>query len=146
MKLLLLFVSISILLVSCASAVRFTDNNTFSNNNAQFHSSSNTKDAELPTGYTFRGKASYYADKFQGRSTASGEVFDQNKLTAAHRSLPFGTKLKVRNLKNNRSVVVVINDRGPFVEGRIIDLSYEAARQLDMLQDGIAEVECTILE
>lgn len=146
MKLLLLFVSTSIFLVSCASAVRFTDNNTFSNNNARINSSSNTKDAEFPSGYTFRGKASYYADKFHGRSTASGEVFNQNKLTAAHRSLPFGTKLKVRNLKNNRSVVVVINDRGPFVEGRIIDLSYEAARQLDMLQDGIADVECTILE
>ncbi len=146
MKLLLLFIATSILLVSCASTVRFTDNNNYSNNNSQINSSSNTKSEEFQSGYTFRGKASYYADKFHGRSTASGEVFDQNKLTAAHRSLPFGTKLKVKNLKNNRSIVVIINDRGPFVEGRIIDLSYEAARQLDMLQDGVTDVECTILE
>ncbi|MEJ5245347.1 MAG: septal ring lytic transglycosylase RlpA family protein [Bacteroidota bacterium] len=146
MKILLLYISVSLLLVSCASTVRFTDNISNSSVNTQINASSNTQTNDLPAGYTFRGKASYYSDKFHGRSTASGEIFDQNKLTAAHRSLPFGSKLKVKNLKNSRSVVVIINDRGPFVEGRIIDLSYEAARQLDMLQDGIADVECTILE
>lgn len=146
MKLLLLYISISFLLVSCASSVRFSDNISNNNSNTFLNDSSNPSTSNLPVGYTFRGKASYYSDKFQGRSTASGEVFDQNKLTAAHRNIPFGSKLKVRNLKNNRTVVVIINDRGPFVEGRIIDLSYEAARQLDMLKDGIADVECTILE
>ncbi len=143
---LLLYITVSMLLVSCASTVRFTGNHSNSSVNTQISASSNTQTNDLPAGYTFRGKASYYSDKFHGRSTASGEIFDQNKLTAAHRSLPFGTKLKIKNLKNNRSVVVLINDRGPFVDGRVIDLSYEAARQLDMLQDGIAEVECTILE
>jgi rare lipoprotein A len=142
----LLYISVSLLLVSCASTVRFTDNISDSSVNTQIHASSNTQTNDLPAGYTFRGKASYYSDKFHGRSTASGEIFDQNKLTAAHRSLPFGTKLKVINLKNSRSVVVIINDRGPFVEGRNYRPILRSCRQLDMLQDGIADVECTILD
>lgn len=87
------------------------------------------------------GGASYYADKFQGRKTASGEVFRQNKLSAAHRTLPFGTKVKVTNLRNGRTVKVKVNDRGPFVQGRIIDLSKKAARKLGMLQDGVVNVK-----
>ncbi len=88
-----------------------------------------------------RGKASYYADFFKGRPTASGEKFKQSKRTAAHRSLPMGTKVKVVNMKNGRSVRVRINDRGPFVDGRIIDLSKKAARKLDMIQDGVVPVK-----
>src|SRR4249919_962127 len=72
------------------------------------------------------GKASYYSDKFDGRKTASGAVFSQHKLTAAHKTLPFGTKVKVTNLSNGKTVKVRINDRGPFVEGRILDLSKKA--------------------
>src|SRR5690606_30787888 len=79
------------------------------------------------------GKASYYAAKYNGRRTASGEKFRNSKLTAAHKSLPFGTKVKVTNLRNGKSVKVRINDRGPFVPGRIIDLSKKAARRIDML-------------
>jgi len=88
-----------------------------------------------------KGVASYYADKFKGRATASGEIFRQYKMTAAHKTLPFGTKVKVKNLKNGRTVKVRINDRGPFVKGRIIDLSKKAARRLGMINDGISEVE-----
>ena len=88
-----------------------------------------------------QGKASYYADKFQGRKTASGEIFRQGRRTAAHKTLPFGTKVKVVNLKNGRTVRVRINDRGPFVQGRIIDLSKRSARKLGMLRDGVTEVE-----
>jgi len=73
-------------------------------------------------------------------------LFDNNKMTAAHRTLPFGTLVRVTNLKNNLSVIVVINDRGPFVEGRIIDLSYAAARQIDMINDGVVQVEIEVLE
>lgn len=91
------------------------------------------------------GIASYYHDKFEGRTTASGEIFQQHKFTAAHKTLPFNTKVKVTNLKNNKSVVVKINDRGPFVEGRIIDLSQEAAFHLQFLVDGIADVKVEIL-
>jgi rare lipoprotein A len=90
---------------------------------------------------TETGKGSYYADKFQGRKTASGEIFKQEKLTAAHRTLPFGTKVKVVNLANGRSVNVTINDRGPFAAGRIIDVSKKAARKLGMVDAGVASIE-----
>ncbi|ACU58234.1 septal ring lytic transglycosylase RlpA family protein [Chitinophaga pinensis] len=90
---------------------------------------------------TETGKASYYADKFEGRKTASGEVFRQGGLTAAHRTLPFGTKVTVINVSNGRSVKVRINDRGPFAEGRVIDLSKKAAKRIGMLTTGVAPVE-----
>jgi rare lipoprotein A len=90
---------------------------------------------------TESGKGSFYADKFQGRKTASGEVFRQGKMTAAHKTLPFGTKVKVVNLSNGRSVKVTVNDRGPFVAGRIIDVSKKAARKLGMVDAGVANVE-----
>lgn len=87
------------------------------------------------------GLASYYADKFVGRSTANGEKYRHNKLTAAHKTLPFGTMVKVRNLENGKEVTVRINDRGPFVEGRIIDLSKSAAEKLEFVQKGLVRVE-----
>jgi len=90
---------------------------------------------------TESGKGSFYADKFQGRSTASGARFDQHKMTAAHKTLPFGTRVKVVNLANGRSVNVTINDRGPFVAGRIIDVSKKAAKKLGMVNTGVANVE-----
>lgn len=93
----------------------------------------------------FRGLASFYAPYFAGRPTASGEPYDPTAFTAAHRRLPFGTRLRVRNLRNGRSVIVRINDRGPTHPERILDLSEAAARALDMLRDGITEVECEIL-
>ena len=94
---------------------------------------------------TSDGLASYYADKYQGHKTASGERFDTARLTAAHRTLPFGTKVRVTNLDNGRSVVVRVNDRGPFVSGRIIDLSPAAAKQLDMLRAGVVRVKLEVL-
>lgn len=87
------------------------------------------------------GKASYYADKFEGRQTSNGETFRQRKKTAAHKTLPFGTKVLVTNLNNGRTVKVRINDRGPFVKGRMIDLSKKAAKKLDMVNDGVVNVE-----
>lgn len=87
-----------------------------------------------------QGKASYYADKFNGRKTASGAIFRNGKRTAAHKTLPFGTRVRVVNMKNGRSVRVRINDRGPYVAGRVIDVSRKAARKLGMIQDGITEV------
>jgi rare lipoprotein A len=90
--------------------------------------------------FTQTGKASFYANMFQGRTTANGEIFDQNKMTAAHRTLAFGTKVRVTNLTNKKSVVVTINDRGPFVRGRIIDLSRRAAKQLGFIHAGVAKV------
>ena len=92
-------------------------------------------DAELG-----RGKASWYGPGFHGKRTASGERFDMNELTAAHRTLPFGTRVLVRNPQNGREVVVRINDRGPQARDRIIDLSRAAAGAIDLLQAGVAPV------
>lgn len=94
---------------------------------------------------TFSGKASYYHDKFQGRSTASGEKYDKNKLTAAHKTLAFGTKVEVTNLKNNKKVIVKINDRLPSSSSRSIDLSRAAAKQINMITDGVVNVKIKVL-
>jgi rare lipoprotein A len=91
------------------------------------------------------GLASYYADRYHGRLTSNGERFDIRKMTAAHRTLPFGTRVRVTNQANGRSVTVRVNDRGPFVTGRVIDLSPAAARQLDMLKTGLVPVRLEIL-
>ena len=92
------------------------------------------------------GIASYYAHKFHGRKTASGEVYDEEALTAAHRRLPFGTRVHVTNLSNGKHIILTINDRGPFVDGRIIDVSYRAARDLDFLREGLVKVQVRILQ
>ena len=94
-----------------------------------------------PRGYDQTGTASYYGARHHGKRTASGEPFDQHGLTAAHRQLPFGTRVLVTNLSNNKSVVVRINDRGPHTRGRLIDLSRQAAEQLGMLRSGTAQVK-----
>jgi rare lipoprotein A len=91
------------------------------------------------------GFASYYGDGFHGSMTASGKLYDENQLTAAHRTLPFGTRLLITNLKNLRSVIVTITDRGPFRRDRIIDLSYRCAQQLHMLRSGVVQVSAEIL-
>ena len=98
----------------------------------------------LPGNYYQTGVASWYGPNFQGNRTANGEIFDMNKLTAAHKSLPFGTVVRVVNLENGRSVVVKINDRGPFIKNRIIDLSRAAARKINMIGPGTAEVGLVI--
>jgi peptidoglycan lytic transglycosylase len=95
---------------------------------------------------SFIGTASFYGDEFRGRITASGERYDPTKLTAAHRSYPFGTRLHVTNLSNGKSVVVRINDRGPYAPGRTIDVSARAARELDMLTQGTVRVSIAVDE
>lgn len=92
------------------------------------------------------GKASFYADKFEGRPTASGEKYKHSKLTGAHRTLPFGTVVKVTNTANNQTIEIVINDRGPYVDGRIIDLSKSAAEKLGFINQGIADVQVEVLD
>jgi rare lipoprotein A len=92
------------------------------------------------------GVASWYGEKFHGNPTASGEIYDMYQLTAAHKTLSLGTYVMVTNTENNRSVEVKINDRGPFVKGRIIDLSYAAARSIDMVEKGTARVKVVVLK
>jgi rare lipoprotein A len=116
-------------MIGCAPSARFSSNKV-----EKYH-----KNVQI-------GIASFYAEDFHGRKTANGEIFDMHSLTAAHPSLPFNTKVKVTNLRNNKSVVLRINDRGPFVSGRIIDVSLEAAKKLDMISDGTAKVKIEILE
>jgi rare lipoprotein A len=98
------------------------------------------------TGQVLHGEASYYADYFNGRKTANGERYDPRKLTAANRTLPFGTRVRITRLDTGRSVVVRVNDRGPFGKRkRIFDLSKQAARELDMLHAGRADIEAVVL-
>jgi rare lipoprotein A len=97
-------------------------------------------------GYNESGIASYYGNEFHGRKTANGERFDQGKLTAAHRTMPFGTRVKVTNTQNGRSVVVRVNDRGPFVKGRVIDLSSTAFRSIASLNAGVVAVRIQVVD
>ncbi len=96
-------------------------------------------------GYKERGVASWYGKKFHGRQTSNSERYDMYAMTAAHKSLPLPTYVRVTNLRNNKSVIVRVNDRGPFVHNRIIDLSYSAARKLDMIKTGTSLVEVTAI-
>lgn len=99
-----------------------------------------------PLGGAERGRASYYGDEFEGRRTASGERYDGDAMTAAHRTLPFGTRVRVTNLDNGKSVEVVVNDRGPHRAGRVIDLSRHAAEELGMMRAGTARVAVEVVD
>ncbi len=137
------------LLHSCQIAPRFTLNNSNPISKSKVTSNKKSENNALSigqfSGMVYRGKASFYADKFEGRLTASGEPFRQSSFTAAHRELPFNTILLVTNLKNGKRVKVRVSDRGPYVNDRIIDLSKAAANEIDMIYDGIAEVEIEVL-
>ncbi|PKL79596.1 MAG: septal ring lytic transglycosylase RlpA family lipoprotein [Ignavibacteriae bacterium HGW-Ignavibacteriae-4] len=135
MKRTLLIILTAILFTSCSSAVRFTSANTtkYEDNNT-----------EVVT--VMYGKASYYGSEFEGRNTSNGETFSNREYTAAHKSLPFGSLVKVTNLANNKSVIVRINDRGPYVAGRVIDLTRVAAEELDMIRAGIIDVKIELLK
>ncbi|MFN8287147.1 MAG: septal ring lytic transglycosylase RlpA family protein [Chitinophagales bacterium] len=95
--------------------------------------------------FTPTGNASFYATKFEGRRTSNGEIFRHSKMTCAHRSLPFGTMLKVTNLNNDSSVIVRVNDRGPYGKGRVVDLTMAAAKKLDFVKAGVTKVYVEIL-
>jgi rare lipoprotein A (peptidoglycan hydrolase) len=107
---------------------------------------SSSKPSYMSTGLLQSGKASWYGSDFHGGKTANGETYDMNSQTAAHRTLPFGTMVKVTNLNNGQETVVRVNNRGPFREGRIIDLSKGAASQLGMISRGIASVKLEVLK
>ncbi len=124
----------------CASSPRFTRERF---KGSDTHSSAGSDSKSLKT---MEGIASYYADDFNGKKTANGETYDMYKMTAAHRSLPFNTKVRVTNLDNKRSIIVRINDRGPFKLERIIDLSLAAATQLGMKGTGTANVKLEVVE
>ena len=101
--------------------------------------------ASVAPGARIVGFASWYGQRHHGLATASGEAFDMNKLTAAHRTMPFGTRLRVTNVGNGRSVVVRVNDRGPWANDRVLDVSRAAAKALGMIGDGVTKVEIVVL-
>ena len=127
-----LFLS-AVILAGCSSP-RFTASKTSANERSG-------RSANATEGY-----ASYYADEFNGRKTSNGEIYDMHALTAAHRTLPFNTKVRVNNLENGKSIVVRINDRGPFKDDRIIDLSLGAAKAIGLIGPGTAKVRLEIIE
>jgi rare lipoprotein A len=115
------------------------------NPNAPAAKNSKTPATPTPVGYTEEGNASWYGNPFHGRRASNGETFDMYKLTAAHRTLPFDTMVRVTNLSNNKSTVVRITDRGPFVENRVIDLSMAAAREIESIGPGVVPVRLEVL-
>ncbi|MBI4548160.1 MAG: septal ring lytic transglycosylase RlpA family protein [Ignavibacteriae bacterium] len=120
--------------VGCVSSPRFTFSKTSENENVDASS------------FVEEGVASYYADEFHGRKTSNGEIYDMNQLTAAHPTLPFNSKVRVINMENGEEVIVRINDRGPFKDDRVIDLSLAAAKAIEMIGQGTARVRLQILE
>ncbi len=135
MKIRIALIFIILIFSACSSSVRYAANK-------KSRISSNKKQS----GDVIVGYSSYYGKKFHGRKTANGEVFDMYGKTAAHRNLAFGTRLKVTNLENGKSVIVKVNDRGPFVAGRILDLSFGAAKEIGMIGSGVAKVNIKILK
>jgi rare lipoprotein A len=140
-----------LLLIGCSVSPRFATREE-SGGSGESKTSDTRKGEESrppPSGrvlLTLEGVASFYAEDFHGKLTSNGETYDMNGLTAAHRTFPFGTKVRVTNLENGKSVVVRINDRGPFKEGRIIDLSRGAAERIDLIPTGTARVKLEVLE
>ena len=147
LKTTLLIANLSLLIFhfySCASSPRFTKQRS-----AEPKVSTNNSSIQKPPpgkAAVTEGIASYYAQDFHGKKTANGEEYDMHKMTAAHRSYPFGTKVRVTNLENNKIVVVRVNDRGPFKLERIMDLSLGAAEALDMTKSGTAKVRLEVVE
>lgn len=140
---------LTVTIISCASSTRFPGRHS-----DDYHPRGDDRTNETNAGgydnttilESRVGVASYYSDKFDGRKTSSGEIFSQEKLTAAHPSYNYGTIVRVKNLKNRKTVVVTINDRMTNQNGRIIDLSKKAAEELDMVTSGIAKVQVDVLE
>ena len=130
------------LLAGCAGSASISARKGYVRNPAKHYASG--EKAEI--GMKITGEASYYGPGFDGKKTASGEIFDQDDMTCAHKSLPFGTKLKVVRKDNGKSVVVRVNDRGPYVDGRILDLSMAAGKKIGLDKVGHAEVVATVIE
>ena len=148
------FIVLSFILASCgASTPRFTNAN-YSGDRENNSSKKNVvrvdenleEYADAKPIDSFTGIASYYADQYNGKRTSNGEIYDMNSMTAAHRDFPFDSIVRVISIENNKSVILRINDRGPLKKGRIIDVSLEAAKQLEMIGKGTANVRIEVLK
>jgi len=141
---------LGVLLYECAPSPRFTSTPSSTKKTSSSKKSRRSTppkmSANVRVGQTYVGIASYYAHDFHGKLTANGETFDMYGITAAHKTLPFNTIVRVTNLDNDKSILVRINDRGPFIPGRMLDLSYGAAKKLGILAPGTAKVRIEIVE
>lgn len=130
---------IALIFYSCSSSSRYAVDNRENEKNRNIRSSRKILAIQ-------NGQASYYASEFDGKKTASGEIYDMNKLTAAHPTFPFGTIVRVINLSNNNSIELLVNDRMPDFKNRIIDISYAAAKKIGMIQAGVQNVKVEVLK
>ncbi len=127
--------------LSCTSSPRYGSGNYLPKNNSSSKSPKNFKNKKV-----IIGESSYYADDFHGKITANGETYDMYGLTAAHKTLPLNTIIRVTNLTNKKTATLRVNDRGPYAKGRILDCSYGAAIKLDFLEQGVARVKIEVIE
>jgi len=141
--LMLLFVS---LFIGCSSNAKFRTRGASKIQVDQRYGKSGVNINNIRKGDEFYYVCSYYGKKFHGRQTANGEIYNMNKLTCAHKTLPFNTKLKVTNEDNNKSVTVRVNDRGPFIKGRDLDLSKAAAKKIGLIPHGVKKMKIKVLE
>jgi len=136
---------ILLLFYNCSPSPRYTSNT--KNKITSSKKIINNKNSNFDKNQTiYRGVSSYYGPNFHGKLTANGEVFDMYGRTAAHKEMPFNTTLRVTNLDNQKTLILRINDRGPYIDGRILDCSYGAAKELDFLTEGTANVEMKVIE
>ena len=137
---------ILIVIYSCSPSPRYKTNPQTSKKNNSFKVKKEKHNTFSKKKTIYNGVSSYYGPQFHGKLTANGEVFDMYGLTAAHKEIPFNTVVRVTNLDNNKSLILRINDRGPYIDGRILDCSYGAAKKLDFLNQGTANVKIQIIE
>ena len=134
-------VIIILIISNCTPSPRYSSNTLSQSSNSKKNNTIKTNHKKEQTGIS-----SYYGTQFHGKLTANGEVFDMYGVTAAHRTLPLGTVAKITNLDNDKSIILRINDRGPYIDGRILDCSYGAAVKLDFIINGTAKVKIQVIE
>ena len=137
---------ILIIIYACSPSPRYKTNSQTSKKSSSIKVKKEKKDIFDKKKTIYNGTSSYYGSQFHGKLTANGEVFDMYGLTAAHKEIPFNTVVRVTNLDNDKSIILRINDRGPYVGDRVLDCSYGAAKKLDFLNKGTANVEIKVIE
>ncbi len=142
----IIFSIIIIFIEACTPAPRYSSKSKNSNLSSSKISKKTKKKSFNKNKKTFKGVSSYYGPKFHGKLTANGEVYDMYGVTAAHKEIPLNTVARVTNLDNGKSLILRINDRGPYIDGRILDCSYGAAKKLDFLTQGTANVKIEVIE
>lgn len=147
------WLSVIFIACSCAPAQRYTTESPPRASRSRYYRTGSVVETDLPpsgesftAGKIFNWNVSFYGSKFHGNKTANGEIFDMNDMTCAHRELPFNTMLRVTNPLNGKSVTVRVNDRGPFIRGRDLDLSYGAANRIGMIEQGVAKLQVEIID